>query len=54
CHMKGDPRGFICPLCMKVYVTPTDLSEHYQNEHTGTEGRQENIKNIEASLLEHV
>uniref|UniRef100_A0A663MK64 C2H2-type domain-containing protein n=1 Tax=Athene cunicularia TaxID=194338 RepID=A0A663MK64_ATHCN len=40
-RMKGDPRGFICPLCMKVYVTPTDLSEHYQNEHTGTEGRQE-------------
>jgi len=26
---------------MKVCVTPTDLSEHYQNEHTGTEGRQE-------------
>lgn len=26
---------------MKVCVTPTDLSEHYQSEHAGTEGRQE-------------
>lgn len=26
---------------MKVCVTPTDLSEHYQSEHTGTGGRQE-------------
>lgn len=26
---------------MKVCVTPTDLCEHYQHEHTGTEGRQE-------------
>uniref|UniRef100_A0A8B9FAX4 C2H2-type domain-containing protein n=1 Tax=Amazona collaria TaxID=241587 RepID=A0A8B9FAX4_9PSIT len=45
--MKGVPGvpgkhiGFICPLCMKVCVTPTDLSEHYHKEHTGREGRQE-------------
>lgn len=26
---------------MKVCVTSADLSEHYQNEHTGTEGREE-------------
>lgn len=26
---------------MKVCVTSTDLCEHYENEHMGTEGRQE-------------
>ncbi|XP_057242676.1 early endosome antigen 1 [Malurus melanocephalus] len=38
---EGSSEGFICPLCMKVCVAPTDLSEHYQSEHTGMEGRRE-------------
>lgn len=32
-------QGFICPLCMKRCVTAIDLSEHYQEVHTGHEAR---------------
>uniref|UniRef100_A0A8C6ZWP7 C2H2-type domain-containing protein n=1 Tax=Nothoprocta perdicaria TaxID=30464 RepID=A0A8C6ZWP7_NOTPE len=47
---SGQSWGFICPLCMKVCVTPTDLCEHYQNEHSGTERRRQDVKGESKSL----
>uniref|UniRef100_A0A8C3IWR3 C2H2-type domain-containing protein n=1 Tax=Chrysemys picta bellii TaxID=8478 RepID=A0A8C3IWR3_CHRPI len=41
-------QGFICPLCMKMCVSATGLSEHYQNEHIGTETRRQEHHDLPA------
>lgn len=35
-------QGFICPVCMKMYITAPELAEHYESAHaeSGTRRQQ--------------
>ena len=28
--------GFICPMCMKGFLDPVELQQHFENEHSGS------------------
>lgn len=43
-------QGFICPVCMKMCVTATDLSEHYQ-EHVGIETRRLELRELPTATV---
>ena len=56
---EAQAEGFICPICMKGFVDPIELQQHFENEHSdsppsnGTGGKNKNMwLNFKNNLLE--
>ncbi|XP_078276151.1 early endosome antigen 1 isoform X3 [Rhinoraja longicauda] len=47
---EGGSEGFICPICMQSFLTPTQLFEHDQNEHTVADRAKQEQLNPEAAI----
>ena len=37
-NASGDAQteGFICPICMKGFIDPVELQQHFENEHSNS------------------